>query len=463
MHGGTSKGWPVMLAVAMLAALPARGPAQQIQSSELSDPRSGELLTGTMATAEGEPAGDLVKRIEKLERALKASADRQARAAGRPTVSVGGRMFLDWAWFNENSASRAAFGDAQDATFFRATRLHAEGDLFDVFGYKVEMDFAGRDNADEQLTVFKDVYLGIKDLPYLGTVRVGHFKEPFSLEELTSQRFITFMERSLPDILVPARNVGAMAINHTQTENATWAFGVFRQMGDAPPFRQDDDGGTAFTARATWLAWYDQASGGAGLLHLGVGYRYLDFDDPVQRIRQRPEIGIGPRVVDTGWFGDNVDAHYFGPEIALVYGPFSVQAEWVAAHYDRTGGAAEADFNGMYIYVSYFLTGEHRVYRRSEGRFDRVRPYENFFRVRTGEGSIATGRGAWEVAYRYSNLDLHDIEAAVLGGYAADHTFGVNWYLNPNMRIMLNYIHTNASLNYEAPLDIFAMRAQFDF
>ena len=60
----------------------------------------------------------------------------------------------------------------------------------------------------------------------------------------------------------------------------------------------------------------------------------------------------------------------------------------------------------MYAYVSYFLTGENRPYDRKLGVFDRVRPYEDFFRVRTDDGSIETGWGAWELAYRFSYIDI---------------------------------------------------------
>ncbi len=424
------------------------------------------MAGGDTVATDGLPASDLAKRVADLENAMKKAAEKEAeaktKAAAKPTINVGGRVFLDWALFNQSAASRADLGDAQDATFFRTARLHAEGEMFDVFEYKIEMDFAGRDDADLQRTLFKDVYLGVKDLPMLGRLRVGHFKEPFSLEELTSARFISFMERGLPNALVPQRNVGVMSLNHNESQTVTWAFGAFRQLDENPPFRQDD-GGSAFTARATWLPWYDEPSEGRGLLHLGLAYRYLDFDNPVQRVRQRPEINVGPRVVDTGNFGNNVNAHFVGPEVAFVYGPFSAQAELVASQFERTGGSNDANFNGMYVYVSYFLTGENRAYKRSEGRFDRIKPLENFFRVRTGDGDVGTGRGAWEVLYRYSNLDLQNVDAAVLGGYAADHTFGLNWYLNPNMRIMWNYIHTEPSLLHTEPMDIFAMRAQFDF
>jgi phosphate-selective porin OprO/OprP len=74
------------------------------------------------------------------------------------------------------------------------------------------------------------------------------------------------------------------------------------------------------------------------------------------------------------------------------------------------------------------------------GCFDRVRPYENFFRVRDESGCVQTGRGAWEVAYRYSYLDLADSLTASGNGTCSDHTLALNWYLNPFTRLMLNYV-----------------------
>lgn len=103
--------------------------------------------------------------------------------------------------------------------------------------------------------------------------------------------------------------------------------------------------------------------------------------------------------------------------------------------------------------LSYFLTGESRPYKKSAGCFDRVRPKKNF--AWKGE----RGPGAWELAGRYSWLDLDD--AAVDGGTLQDFTLGLNWHLNPNTRVMWNYIHANAEDQGDA--DIFGMRLQIDF
>lgn len=417
--------------------------------------------------AEGTPPAypaDFVARVEDfMKKAAEKEAAEKKKAASKPTVTVSGRMFADAVFFQQSALSRAVLGDAQDTIFIRQARLGASGQMFEVFSYKVELDFAGRDSANAQLTSFKDVSLQIRELPLLGHVRFGHFKEPFSLEQLTSARFVTFMERSLADVFVPARNMGVMAFDHSEDERITWAVGGFRTMGDTPPFRSDDDGGWAVTTRLTWLPWYDEATEGRGLLHLGISYSFRDFDDPTQRVRQRPETSVGPRVVDTHNITNLADVNLLGPEAALVWGPFSVQSEWIAGFYNRSGGAADPTFQGLYVNASLFLTGEHRVYNRSAGAFDRVKPLENFFRIRGEDGCIVTGKGAWEIAYRYSYLDLND--AGIAGGIASDHTFGLNWYLTPYARMMFNYVHSDANLAgaSDVPLDIFQMRAQFDF
>ena len=75
---------------------------------------------------------------------------------------------------------------------------------------------------------------------------------------------------------VPGRNDGIMAFNWTENQRATWAIGTFtNQTGyDQPPTFVYDHWGLDMTMRATYLPWYDEASGGRGLLHLGVDYAY---------------------------------------------------------------------------------------------------------------------------------------------------------------------------------------------
>jgi phosphate-selective porin OprO/OprP len=91
--------------------------------------------------------------------------------------------------------------------------------------------------------------------------------------------------------------------------------------------------------------------------------------------------------------------------------------------------------------VLYFLTGENDRYNRKTGAFDRVIPYENFFLVRDPDGNHTCGLGAWQVGVRYNYLDLND--SGINGGILHNVTAGVNWFLNPNMKVQYNYIATH--------------------
>jgi phosphate-selective porin OprO/OprP len=159
------------------------------------------------------------------------------------------------------------------------------------------------------------------------------------------------------------------------------------------------------------------------------------------------------------------EVQMLGVEGAWVYGPLSVQAEYFNVWVPRSR-IGTAYLNGAYVYVSYFLTGEHRPYDRKKGVFDRVRPFTNFFRVRASDG-VQTGWGAWEVAYRYSCIDLVDLGAGVNGGIADDHTLGLNWYLNPYTRLMFNYVLAKSTDRYGidpiTDMSTFQIRAQIDF
>ncbi len=334
-------------------------------------------------------------------------------------IKIGGRFQNDWMVATEDEDIKGAAGRIENGTEFRRARLYLEGLLYQRIEFKAEYDFAGGETA------FKDVYVGALDLPVVGDLRVGHFKEPFSLEELTSSKYITFMERGLPNAFAPSRNTGFMVHDHAENERLTWAAGVFRESDEFGNGR--GDGGFSFTGRLTALPWYAEA--GRYLVHLGLAYSFRNPDDDETRWSARPEAHLAPRLADTGTLSAD-SAQLLGLEAAIVYGAASIQGEYVYAKGDTAG--ADPDLGGFYVYASYFLTGENRAYKTTQAAFDRVRPNRNFA---YGE---RRGAGAWEVAARYSHLDLND--AGLEGGRLDDFTAGLNWYLNPNVRLSANYV-----------------------
>jgi phosphate-selective porin OprO/OprP len=492
MHGSISGRRVCLLLVVLLSAEASTAWGQQqlhplpspdyTAPTPLPDPayalsaRTGRFAGRAYLGQEPNTLADRVAELEAEIDELKAF-EAKTKAVKYPTISVGGRVMVDWANFSQNAASKAQAGDFENGLELRRTRVYLKGDVSPVVDYKLQFELASRTTIPDFPGIgqsfgvgqvgFKDVYLTIKELPVLGHVRIGHFKTPFGLENLTSHRFATFMERAMiSEGELEGRRAGIMAFNHTESERSTWAIAlVTTQIPENPPIFKNDNGGVAVITRYSFLPWYDEATEGRGLLHTAVSYAHGDIaGGNAVRFVERPEAHLANTVIDTGTLEDVAAINTLGTELAMVYGPLSLQSEFLSYWVDRTDNPSPF-FYGAYAYVSYFLTGENRRYKRTSGTFDRIKPYEDFFRVRTCDGSTQMGIGAWELAYRYSFLDLNS--SNVNGGWAGIHTFGVNWYLNPYTRVMFNYVHSEAGDHPDAPgvglADIFQMRAQVDF
>jgi len=370
---------------------------------------------------------------------------------GQVKLKFGGRLHYDFAWMGDGDAE-ARVGELADGAETRRGRLYVSGDLGKNVGFKWEYDWS------TGAAVAQDLYLELKQLPVVGTFRVGHFKEPFSLEEMLSANYLTFLERGLPNALVPGRNAGAMIYNNALDQRLTWAAGVFRDTNQDDSAQGQMDGQYAFTSRFTGLPWYEE--GGKRLVHLGGSFSVRHTDGNV-RYRARPEAHLAPFFIDTGNYFTR-DICLYGTEGAVVLGPFHAEAEYIAANMAadnnvaRAGNQPDPTYHGYYIQAGYFLTGEVRPYKMSTGTFDRVKPLKPY---------TQGGPGAWEVAGRFSYLTLDDDRIA--GGKLWDCTLGVNWYLNNNVRLMWNYIRSRVDVGpgreTRADADIFMMRAQVDF
>ncbi len=183
-----------------------------------------------------------------------------------PTAKLGGAFQVDSAWFDQDAANRASVGDIQDGSSFRRARLNASGSISEEIDYRFEMDFAlfGR-------PTFTDVYAEWKEIPVLGNIRVGHWKQPFSLETVSSYRYTTFMERSLVfPAFVPFRHIGVGFLDNSEDESMTWQASVYRSGQDQYGGSISESGEYAGVGRVTLLPWYEDESEGRRYLHLGV-------------------------------------------------------------------------------------------------------------------------------------------------------------------------------------------------
>lgn len=385
---------------------------------------------------------------------------RVERKDGKIKTRWGGRIMLDWATirgdetFEDALITEGESGPLEGTGVeFRRLRFFTSGTLYETMGYKLQVDLAGQD------VDLKDAYIEVLKVPYVATnaLRIGHTKEPISLEELTSSKYITFMERALPTLaFAPSRNTGILLWNSALNNRLVWEAGYYYDVGDSGDFF-DDFSNTNISARVAGTPWYRDKN---HLLHLGLGYSHKFRDKNLSgarlRFRAQPETHITDvRLANTGlFFADSTDL--LNPELALVYGPFSLQGEYFWLKTDAPA-VNDPKFDGWYAYASWFITGESRKYDQKGGTFDRVKPKNNFV---IGQ----PGWGAWELGLRYSDLNLTD--KLIEGGEEQDFTAGLNWYINPSVRFMFNYIKADLKNRANVPndkIDIFQARFQVDF
>lgn len=349
------------------------------------------------------------------------------------TTKIGGRV----------QADAAAYGgqpDMGDGTEIRRARLYLQGTMYKDWGYKLQYDFIDTGSAG-----IKDAYLTYTGFDNL-ELKAGNFKDPFSLQEQTSSKFISFMERGLPSAFAAGRHIGVMA--STAHKHWTLAGGLF---GDTVSSKGgEDDEGWGMGTRATWAPINNKAE----VVHLGLGLNYRETGGTNStRFRQQAESHLsGINIVDTAVIDAVNDLYKVGAEVATVQGPFSAQAEYITTSVSRDSGS-DLDFDGWYAQAGYFLTGESRNYKN--GKFGGITPKAN-----VGEGGI----GAWELALRYSTVDLSD--ADIDGGEADSVTLGLNWFPTPTLRFSANYVdvlEVNGGANDNDEPSVFQVRSQWAF
>lgn len=362
---------------------------------------------------------------------------------------VGGRVQLDGVFLQNDPAFYAGTGPFadQDSVCFRRARLRADGTMYETIDWCAEFDFVNSVNVDpalpategtiDHVTAPTDLWVTFREVPVAGNIRVGNVKEPIGMEHLHSSRYLDFMERSFNQdaFYGPSNNgfsPGVLAFDNWADEHGTWSTGFFKNTTN--PFAYGiGEGEYAWTSRMTYLPWYEEE--GRYLAHVGISGSIRDPNNGTQRYRARGSLrngpgGVNPLLANTGNFASE-ETDILNFESAVQLDSLLMEAEYCVAQ-DQNTPFGDTTVYGYYVQALYFLTEEHREYEKKQGVFGRVVPHRNF-----GEcGSL----GAWQVGARYSKLDL--VDAGMDGGTLEDVTLGLNWFLNPNLKIQNNYIYT---------------------
>jgi phosphate-selective porin OprO/OprP len=429
-------------------------------------------------------------------------------------VHYGFRFHPDWI-FGTGSDKDVASGKGGTGAFresfdLRRARLEADGWVGEVIDFMIEFDFvqqlstgapyittvAGKTVMQSPASVANtfnpvsptDVYAGINYIPILGGFRIGNFKFPLGLDHLTSSRFLDFMERSSGfDIYYNRANgfePGFMIWNNTEDQKLTWQLAATKP--DNSLFDISVGGGQwRYSGRVTGLPYYED--NGRHMIHLGLGACYIDhldqgFSNQVGRWLLRNGGNALQNVVGLAQvFGDSQSI--VNPEFFMNVGPWSFQSEYIFSQVygvtsyntQLTGGVPVAvssrtfQSQTAYVQAMYFLTGENRPYGKtalhgSGASPTRVVPFRNYFWVPGSGLGNPFSAGAWQIGARYCYADLNS--NGINGGTTNEVTLGLNWFLNPNMKIQWNYDIGHRQLtggtsdgNYYG----FGMRMAFDY
>lgn len=309
-----------------------------------------------------------------------------------------------------------------NSSLVRRARLSFEGKVERYFEFKVEGDF-----ADTAGTLLRDFYLDIRrsdDLRF----RFGQFKEPFSQEELRSDANQDFVERSLVNNLAPSRSPGLMVhglFNRDKSGEFEYQVGTFNGKG-LLALNNNNTPESVFRARFTpWKS-------GDGFIAFGGAYaqgRSIGGTSVRGQTESRSFTFYSPDTVN----GKIIRAN---GEMTLIYKGAAIRAEYDQTNQDREnlGGAGinlpGVVAKGYMAQATYLLTGE----KKPDGTRadDAVAPRHNLF----GDEKGNRGFGAWELKFRYANLQISNGTAK--SNRAETFFFGPNWYLNRFVRYMLD-------------------------
>lgn len=361
-----------------------------------------------------------------------------AQAQDDLTVNVGGRINLDYTFADLDGPE----GDINGSELRRA-RLSIDGEYGDNLGYKFELQ---TDDSGE--VVVEDAYLQFKPKNLGVVVKVGHHRTTNSLDEQTSSRFTSVIERAaFTDAFGLDRRAGVSV--EKKGSNYTAAFGVYSENLEGSAF---DNQGSAISARAT----YNPIKEGDRVAHLGASWRFRDAaensnpeidGEELLRFRQRPFTHqTDDRIIETERFASS--DNFFGIEAAYKNGPFWTAGEYAVIEAQGGAGNADARFQGYYGEVGMFFGGQ-RSY--SGGKFGRPK---------VDNPITEGGFGAFSLTARVDVLDLED---GANTGQLDTYIIGADWYPTTHTRFAINAFIADATDGTADNATGIVSRMYFDF
>lgn len=321
----------------------------------------------------------------------------------------------------------------QTNTFLlRRVRPTLEGTVFKHFDFRLMPDFGGGS------TVLQDAWVNFKYWK-AAQVRIGKFKSPIGIERLQADAAGQFIETALSTNLIPNRDIG-ISLNGELFEGALlYDAGVFNGVTDGGSADTDVHDDKEFAGRIFALPFKNTDIDALNGLGVGVGGSFgASHGSTLPTYRSGGQNSIFSYTPAVGTVTAEGDRLRIAPQAYYYYGPFGFLSEYVLTSQEVSRSSStvkgKVENNGWQIASTYVLTGENAAYTGVVPRYD----------FDPGKGQW----GAWELAARLSRLRLDpDVfsnfsnpAASVKGATAWD--FGVNWYLNRNLKFMTHFEQT---------------------
>ncbi len=395
---------------------------------------------------------ELLARIEKLESELKIlkrqieikTEDEDKKKAEAPIVTASSKEGFSIKSQDENFKLKVRGYVQADGRFFtdnkkdtgttdvftaRRVRPIIEGTLFRDYDFHVLPSF------DSGTAALQDAYIEYKYYP-AAKVKAGKFKPPFGLERLQSITNISFIELGYPTALAPNRDVGAQISGDLWGGSLSYALGVFNGSADGASVDTDNNSDKDVIGRI--FAHPFKASDIEPLRGLGAGIA-ASFGH--KEGSSLPTLrSLGQATIFTYLSTVSADGPHgrLAPQAYYYWGPLGLLGEYTLSSQEvvrTTGGGIlreKAENDAWQIIVSYVLTGEDASYKGISPRspFDRA------------QGTW----GAFEAVGRYGMLDVDDnifdlgfANAGASVTEARSWGVGLNWYLNRQVKLMLDY------------------------
>ena len=359
---------------------------------------------------------------------------------GANTIQLTGRLHTDYRAYSPDYSVGQSTDPYQNGIENRRARFGVRGQFQKDWKFLLLANFGNDVGASSTTSTIDEFWVNYAAEPQL-QFTMGQFKMPFSLEQLTSSNNIDFMERSLigqsEGEFIPAKETGFM-VHGVPRAGLTWAVAASRGRGNKSATVDSND----IIGRVT-VNFAELVQNKDVIAHLGAAYSTGTVKSGVVPASGRTEGRASSAFFTGSALSGDTDRTRQGIEAAVAWKGLKIQGEQFNFKYDPAVGSSQ-EIKGNYVQAIYNLTGESHVYKN--GAFDWIKP-----NAAVGKG----GPGAWQVGVRASEFDASDIAvAAGKTNRATSLTYGLTWFVNDNVRVMLNYVDTK----FGAPVGVVGSR-----